>query len=390
MNIVSSITSSIVSSIIAKSSALVAWFKLLTTDPANSTPTQGATVFSRATGGKAFDSNGLLVSYAPNVPRQQDGGLLIEEYSTNICRYSQDFTNAVWIKRGAASVTANTHVAIDGNTTADTLSVAAKGTGDIFQVSSGFTAGAKVSPSIFIQRISTTGILVIGDPAYGTGKWEINLALLGNGINRIKESHAAVTVVRAFAATAGSNGLHFYEKNGATISFAAWGAQLEAGSKATSYIKTLGAPVTRDADVCYTDPANIPILANGATFVWRGALPVGSVYHTAFRSSPNHVIIRRRSTGHIEPFIGGIFLGLVAGIDTAIHTFSLRTNGSNLHELLVDGVVVVTSTGTGLVQPTNRMYIGSVSGVGEFLNGSIQSFAMYDKALTDAEIQRLG
>jgi len=389
MNIVSSITSSIVSSIIAKSSAIAAWFKLLTTDPANSTPTKGATVFSRATGGKAFDSNGLLVSYAPNVPRQQDGGLLIEEYSTNICRYSQDFTNAVWIKRGAASVTANTHVAIDGNTTADTLSVAAMGTGDIFQVSSGFTAGAKVSPSIFIQRISTTGILVIGDPAHGTGKWEINLALLGNGINRIKESHAAVTVVIAFAATAGSNGLHFYEKNGATISFAAWGAQVEAGSKATSYIKTFGAPVTRDADVCYTATANIPTLANGATFVWRGALPNDGATHTAIETSPNYVIVRRALNGNIEAYAGNLFLGGVGGIDTAIHTFSLRTNGINLHELLIDGVVVKTSIATGLLQPTAPLYIGSWGGNTVFLNGSIQSFAMYDIALTDAEIQRL-
>jgi len=152
----------------------------------------------------------------------------------------------------------------------------------------------------------------------------------------------------------------------------------------------MAAGTTRDADVCYTATANIPTLANGATFVWRGALPADGVVHTAFRSSPEHTIIRRLSNGDINTWVGGIMFVGVAGIDTAVHTYAIRTNGSNIHELLIDGVVVVTSHGTGLIQPTTSLYMGSYNGSAEFLNDSTQSFSTHDKRLTDAEIQGLG
>jgi len=118
-------------------------------------------------------------------------------------------------------------------------------------------------------------------------------------------------------------------------------------------------------------------------------LPDDGVYHVAFRSSPNHTFLDRSPDGSVGWWLGGVFAAGVSGVDTAVHTYALRTNGNNLHELLIDGVVVKTLTTTGLLQPTNQMYIGSTNGKVHHLNGSTQSFATYDKALTDAEIQRL-
>ena len=58
-------------------------FRLNTHNPNASKPTKGATTFTRASKGWAFDSSGVLQEYAVDVPRQQDGGLLLEEGSTN-------------------------------------------------------------------------------------------------------------------------------------------------------------------------------------------------------------------------------------------------------------------------------------------------------------------
>jgi len=353
MNIVSSITSSIVSSIIAKSSALIAWFKLLTTDPANSTPTKGATVFSRATGGKAFDANGLLVSYAPNMPRYQNGGLLIEQASTNLFTYSDQFDNAVWIKSGAA-ITPNAAIAPDGKTTADKITPYAT-SGDN-RIVRRITVGVALRMSIyaspagynFLQGWSWAGgntSSVCFDLANGVISANTLNATMEKQINGfyrcswdIDAANALVTFRAAPIMGAGQGFITGDSTSGIYI----WHAQLETGSKATSPIKTLGAPVTRAADICYTATANIPTLANGATFVWRGALPNDGLIHEAFATSTGYVIVRRHPNRNVTAYVGGILMGGVAGIDTAIRTFSLRTNGSNLHELLIDGVVAIT------------------------------------------------
>jgi len=389
--------------------AIAAWFKLLTTTPAASSPTQGATSFSRASSGTAVDANGLLVSYAANVPRQQDGGLLIEQSSTNLCVYSEQVDNAAWNKAGAL-ITADTIASPDNAATADELKEATFGAQHrAFQVVP-ITNGVTYTLSAFVKRGSGTrnaqlgissggigartyfdlGAGTVANASTGTG----TIKSIGNGWFRITATGIVngTTATLFLANTIGTTtGAESYTGDG-TSSLYWWGAQLETGSKATSYIKTLNAPVTRAADVCYTATANIPTLANGATFVWKGALPDDGdgLTHAAFRSTPYHTILWRSSNGSVVTYIGSIYMGGVSGIDAAVHTYAVRTNGSNLHELLIDGVVVLTSTKTGLMQPITPIYIGSTTGTAHFLNDSMQSFTMYDTALTDAELQGLG
>jgi len=402
---------SFVSSIIAKSSALAAWFKLLTTDPANSSPTQGATVFSRATGGKAFDANGLLVSYAPHAPRQQDGGLLVEESRTNSANATNWRTAAGYIAWGGTTTVVADQIGIDGvankavtitdtavvgaaraasivTITADTLthwqSVAVKKNSAAYIPLIQFVIwnGANITVAAYIDTV--TGQLSTSTPASVVVEsrgdfWIVKAPITNNGAG----TRLSITVYPSLRATL--NGATDEALTGSCVFD--W-AQVELNkARATS---PMAAGTTRAADVCYTDPSNIPTLANGATFVWKGALPDDGVDHSAFREAPEHTVIYRTAAGVLAGFIGGLFVGSVAGIDASIHAYALRTNGSNLHELLVDGVVVLTSTALGLLQPTAPMYIGSNGGSSQLLNDSTQSFAMYDKRLTDAEIQGLG
>jgi len=356
--------------------ALVAWFKLLTTDPAASSPTQGTTSFSRASSGTAVDANGLLVSYAANVPRQQDGGLLIEQASTNLCLHSQDFPKVAWNKFFGCTVPVAASPSPDGTLNATTVTFDGTPSGQLNQNIVGLTVGVTYTLSVYIKNTvlgATFTCIRVGSGGIPPATWS--------------PTDTWTRQTATFTATATS--AIFYFVSSAVGSMDVWGAQVEESSKATSYIKTLAAPVTRAADICYTATANIPTLANGATFVWTGAIPNDGGYNAAFRSSPTHTILRRMPNGDINTWIGGIMFVPVVGIDTAVHTYALRTNGINLHELLIDGVVVVTSQGTGLMQPTTRLNIGSMNGNTNYLNDAAQSFTMYDTALTDAEIQGL-
>jgi len=412
MNIVSSITSSIASSIIATSSALAVWFKLLTTDPVNSSPTQGATVFSRATGGKAFDSNGLLVSYAPHAPRQQDGGLLIEQASTNSANPANWRTAAGYISWNAGTTIVADQVGIDGvankavtiadtsassiasraasiiTITADTnthwQSIAVKKSSAAYipRIQFQIRVGASVTVTAYIDTV--TGQLSASTPASVVVEsrgdfWIVKAPITNNGAG------TRLDIIVYPAARATLNSASDQTLTGSCV--VDW-TQVELNKARATSPGAAGA--TRAADICYTANANIPTLANGATFVWKGALPNDGVTHTAFRSSPMHTLLRRMPNGNVQWWLGAVALGNAAGIDTATHTYAIRTSGSGLHELLIDGVVVATSTATGLLQPTTPIYIGSTSGAVEFLNDSTQSFATYDKRLTDAEIQGLG
>ena len=72
-------------------------------------PQRSSQFLSRASTGTYFDSTGVMRTAPVNQPRlnyELVGGawtnpqVLIEPASTNICLYSQDFTNAVWATSG--------------------------------------------------------------------------------------------------------------------------------------------------------------------------------------------------------------------------------------------------------------------------------------------------
>jgi len=328
-----------------------------------------------------------------NTPRYQDGGLLVEQASTNLAFNSAHFANE-GLNLASVTLVNNAGIAPDGTTTAwsaadaiaaynqrnyavpadtltRTISRYIKGNSGVVSLKC-FMNGAATPEYAYINLATGS---TVGTTA------NANVEVLANGWHRL-----SCTIVNT-SKTVLVTQTHY---DGNQSGVLGWGAQLEVGSKATSYIKTLAAPVTRAADICYTATANIPTLANGATFVWKGALPTGDGFHTAFATSTGYVITRRHPNGNIQAYVGVLLMGEVAGIDTAVHTYTLRTNGSNLHELLIDGLVVLTSTATGLMQPTSRLNIGSWSGWGHYLNDSMQSFTAYDTVLTDAEIQGLG
>jgi hypothetical protein len=240
-----------------------------------------AITFTRASNATFFDASGTLQTASNNTPRFDHDpatgasrGLLIEEARTNLLERSAEFDNASWTKENA-TVTADATTSPAGSTTADaliedsgalsafrvlrdvavtaaahTLScfVKANGRDNVqLQFSSGgaFTATQSARYALSGAGTSTS---VGGSPthsiqSFGDGWYRCSLTATATSAANARCSIFILDSSNNVAYTGdGTSGLYL------------WGAQLEAGAFATSYIPTTSAAATRSADSAVVTP----------------------------------------------------------------------------------------------------------------------------------------
>jgi len=283
--------------------------------------------FTRASIATYTDSDRVLQTAAIDEPRYDYAGgvfngLLVEDAATNLAKSSENFSNATyWTPSGlqafGAGSIANATTAPDGNNTADFICENTALIAHRLLVPAGnalvlnaddvvaFSVYAKAGTRNYIFiRLNAAG----GDPVNGnvrltdgavtqTLSGVITTEYQGDGWWRIIGVGTALTTATAYMEYRISNADTYANYTGDGVSgIYVWGAQLELGSEATSYIPTTTAAVTRAADVVGSGMllSNVPeteyVTWDGVTTYALGDLKIYNhkVYESLQAGNLNH------------------------------------------------------------------------------------------------------
>lgn len=224
--------------------------------------------FTRASTGTYFDSAGVMQTAAINVPRLDYDpaalslrGLLVEEQRTNLLLRSQEFDNASWTKEGV-TVSANAALAPDGSLTAETLSTGTSFGEHRIYMAAGASAVhshsiyAKAGTANFVSlSTGNTTYYAVFDLGAGVVSSSVNctssIVSVGGGWYRLSVTGGVAMPAFFFVANIGetaASAVPVVGSTGTNKTVHLWGAQLEAGAFATSYVPTTTAAVTRAID----------------------------------------------------------------------------------------------------------------------------------------------
>ncbi len=348
-------------------------------------------------------------------------GVLIEGARTNLLLQSEAIDNASWTKT-AAAVTANALAAPSGLTTADKVvedtstgphsatqssaSVAVGAfTASVFLKSSGRNAciwirdggGGVVAEACFDL---TSGTAAAGLLQAGWSGLAWSITAVGGGWYRCTvtaTADAALTGVKTFTLRLNNTSLTgnpSYTGDG-TSGLYFWGAQLEVGASASSYIPTAGATVTRAADVAeiaynYAGPDGT--LAADYSRMLDAAFPVTRQIARISNAAAD-TLIALTNTGNLNTMTatstsGGVFDGSAASGVISNPVRSAAAFGSNHLRLSVNGGAVTADANSIVTAATGFtvLRVGTVS-LTQQLYGHIKRIRLWNYKLTDAELQ---
>jgi hypothetical protein len=380
-------------------------------------------VVSRNTTATRVDSAGLIESVAINAPKiDYTGGgcpkILVEPARTNNVLYSEQFDNASWGKTNT-TVTANTTSAPapDGTTTADTITgIGALGVRLIQSNSISFTASTSYSLSVFAKKDTNDFIQLFVPLAIGGmfANFNINTGVVGtlgtvtgtaptssitnfgNGWYRCTINFTATTTtstVTSIGIVTSASAIRS-ESNTLTTSLILWGAQLEAGSNATSYIPTVTATVTRTADVISkTGVSSLIGPTEGTIFV-----EANLTANTAER----RIITVSNGTENQRIMFWTLATTLYAnfnGVGIAIGTFPIGTakialgytiaGGSTTYSIKLNNNTLITGTAAAAPSSLSAINLGNNTTSGLQLNDRIELATLFQTRLTNAQLATL-
>ncbi len=382
--------------------------------------------FTRASSATRVNSSGLIETVSSDVARFDYDpvtlaakGLLIEEQRTNLLLRSQEFDNASWVKT-RATVTANAATAPDGAITADKLveDSTAAASHYISQLVASHTSGATYTVSAYAKAGERSQIRVNGDATIGLispaifdlssgtvtssgGFTTTSMIALGNGWYRcIATGTATATAVGVWVLGLAVAGSTSYTGDG-TSGIYLWGAQLEAGAFATSYIPTTSATVTRAADVASITGTNFSDWFNSS----EGTFVVEADANDSATNKPLLGASDGTTSNRLLAYVNGAgsnhpsFLVTSGGVAQAATTSATVANGAifkfacaykaNDFASSLNGAAAVADVSgtvpTGLVQ----LEIGRFGVSGTHLNGHIRRLTYYPARLSNALLQSL-
>jgi len=314
----------------------------------------------------------------------QPKGLLIEEQRTNLVLQSGDLSNAAWATK-SGTFTANAAVAPDGTTTA-TSCVATSSDPYVYQ--SVTLAATTYTMSVWIK---------------GTGVSVGKTGTIRSGANvspAITITNAWQRITYTFTATAGAVNCGFEFPDGSTTATGDtvyyWGAQLEAGAFATSYIPTVASQVTRAADSASMIGNNFARWYNvnaGSLFIQfqliSGNVAGNNANIVAFEGAAGANMTLHRDSAAGWRYRTNLANLNVTGVFDVASNKTVFAYATSDYPFDAAGGAVQLNTGVGAPPVTTSLLIGAGSNyaAAKPINGTISRIAYYPKRLSNTELQ---
>ncbi len=328
--------------------------------------------------------------------------LLVEPQRTNLLTYSSSFDNAAWTKV-SSTATANTTISPSGIQDADTIAFSSGG-----YVGQILTSSGAHSYSVYAKYIGTQWLYVQNYNGNDFGAWfDIQNGVVGTiesgvtaSIEQAENGFYRCTITMTASSSSSSYWVFFNTTgNGSftrTGSSYFWGAQLEAGSYATSYIPTTSASVTRNADVISKTGISSLIGQTEGTMLC-------DIYNT---TNSNFGIVLSQTLGDYtnsiyffnvglsnqfvaEVFTGGaIQMAYAKGSSLSIGRNKIAiTYKNNDFAVALNGVVVWADT-LGSVPTTNNLDFAD-AGIGTNYAYEVNAVALWKTRLTNTQLAQL-
>ena len=352
-----------------------------------------------------------------NVPRiDYTGGgcphILAEPQRTNLVTYSEDFSN--W-NNFRSTLTPNETTSPDGTINAYLVEQDYPNTSihGGLNKSIAVTNGVEYTYSFFVKK-KEYSFIELAEAATSSGNvstwFDVENGVVGNigaGSTAQIEDYGSgwyrcsITFTSAF--TGGRNFvLYLSAANGSSTANIVggayiWGAQLEAGSYPTSYIKTSGSTVTRNADQFTRDGiASLINSTEGVLFFEGGILSDDGTTQiiSLFESTSSRVSLTFSTTLNriqfyvaINGFTNTVTINAEGFTKTDINKIALRY-GANNYALFINGVKEGENTTQGNTFTVGSLTELTLSNTLPFY-GKVKQLQVYDTALTDMQLIQL-
>lgn len=364
--------------------------------------------FTRASSGTYFDATGTLQTATTNTARFDYNpstlaarGMLVEEQRTNLLLRSAEF--GTWWTPLRATVSSDAVTSPANTLTGD--NIIEDTSNNTHQIYTGATNSAGTYTFSVFAKAFGRSVLEVSQESGGNSRFTLSgsgtatalgantvaIQSIGNGWYRCSTTFTASGVFFVYLSL----------NNGSTNSYAGdgvsgitlWGAQLEAGAFATSYIATTTASATRSADVASVNTLSPWYNASAGTLFAEMQMlaspttPVSIPF--SFSGVNSSITLRMRPNAK----------GGAAVIDNSVTVVDTSSSGSyttgvsklalgyslNDFATTLNGEAVVTDT-SGTVPTVSSMGVGSFGG-SSYLNGYLRRLTYYPRRLSNAELQ---